>query len=63
MDNKNKYFEITTVASVSARNKAEALKTLRSSRRVPGTRVLAESSVVERIPSATAHALADSLSS
>jgi hypothetical protein len=58
---KGKYFEVTTVSSVMAINKGEAEKAATSRGRIPNTKVLARTSVVERRYAAEAQALAAEL--
>lgn len=59
--NKNVYFEVTTISSVRANNKAEALRAVQSRRRIPNTEVLASATVVDRIPATEARTLAESI--
>lgn len=59
-DNKNKYFVVTTTSVVAATNQAEAVKAARSTKVVPGTKVLSADAEINRIPAITARSLATS---
>lgn len=58
---KNKYFEVSFVKVISAPNKETALKAATLGRPPSGTRVLAEELYADRITSAEAHSIMESL--